>query len=122
MLLRPPKHPPFFFAVKGLESTLKLADVFYKSNAADLPATLKMPDGATIALKNLSRKTAIGVVRKHEKSLQDGKALLDLGEAPSQNQKRSSLVQEAISRLDSAELIPKMTREQTVRFETCASG
>lgn len=107
----------FSLAIGGLAGVLRVTDLYYKRADVAWPATLKFPDGAIVELNNkLSRKTAIKAVREHEASLRNGQALLDLGYAHSELREKYDLVLDAVSRLPTTELIPKMSGEQVIQF------
>jgi hypothetical protein len=101
--------PSFFFdftlAISTVGAVFRFVDFFYKHRTRP-SLTVKFPDGVSIDLQNVSRKTALAVLQQHQGSLE--KQAVSVSMAGFQNVEASSeYLLQAISRLPQVSIVPK---------------
>jgi hypothetical protein len=105
----------FMLAIGGVASLLKVIDLYYKSFVAVAAAVVRFPDGRTIELNQISRKTAIQLVRDEEAPLRTGQVFLQVQPAVGKKP-ATSFLEHAVTRLPYVELVPKTADKPAVQF------
>jgi hypothetical protein len=109
----------FLLAIGGISGILGVIDLYYKRFREDCSVKLTYPNGTEVHLQRLSRKRAMKIALQHEKLLDEGRVLIDLGTAAQgvQADAKRSLAVEIVSRVREVELLPKQPGSPPVRFQ-----
>jgi len=102
----PPFVSEFFLAAGGLTGVLGIVELYYRRFHQECSVVLQFPGGTRVSLANLSRSRAIKIAREHEILLQEGRAVVEMGEArnAAAQKKKTEFAVEALTQVPQVEM------------------